>query len=399
MPATNAGAKPALTARGPGLGFVPPPASLSAAARRARAVAAEIGPRAHDGPREWPREALRALGAAKLLAAALPAEAGGPGESIESFVQITEELTAVRTVLGFHMESSSLITALLGTFGDPSLAAEYVPRVLAGEIASTHATTEPAGGSSMSAMRTQAERDGSDWLITGRKAMAALGQVATLVLVTARTPRGPSVFVLPADSPGVSVGPRYPHAGLAELPINPIHFDRVRVPARALVGEEGRGGAVFVGELARTGRPGQAALFVGLARAALECGYRFAARGRLGDRTVKPDGRDTTLARLDRDLESARALTVAAARQADLDGGDSATLLRLASSAKWLASDVARAVCLTVMELQGAWGTLPGRGVTELLADLLDLLPGGGSNDAMAGAIVWSRLNGPTAGR
>jgi alkylation response protein AidB-like acyl-CoA dehydrogenase len=386
--------EPGIGARTPGPAFRPPAGDLLEPARRARAVAAGIGPRAAGGPREWPREAIRVLGAHRLLAPTLGAEHGGAGVPVSAFVQIVEELTAVRTILGFQLESSSLIASLLTQFGDPEIRAEYLPRILTGEIASSHATTEPAGGSSMSSMRTTATRSGDDWIITGRKAMAALGEAASVFLVTARTEYGPTVFLAPADVPGITVGQRYQHSGLAELPVNPVTFDAVRVPARAIVGEPGGGTKIFVDELGRTGRTGQAAMFVGFGRAALESGYRFALRRRAG---ARPDPRDLRLAVHDRNLESARALTAAAAARADSEPG-SAELIRLASAAKWLASDVAREVCLAVAELQGAWGMLPGRGLSELLADVLDLLPGGGSNDVMASSIVRSRLFTEQAG-
>jgi acyl-CoA dehydrogenase len=140
---------------------------------------------------------------------------------------------------------------LLEMHGSDLQQAEYLDPLVAGDLRSGFAMTEPmqGAGSDPKMIRTTAEKDGDEWVIDGHKWWTTQGVEADVLLVFARTDQdvhpyeGCSVFVVPADAPGVNVVRNIPHLGAEATGTGhaEIEFDGVRVPEEHLVGEEGAG--------------------------------------------------------------------------------------------------------------------------------------------------------------
>ncbi len=138
---------------------------------------------------------------------------------------------------------------ILARFGTDEQKAAYLEPLLSGEIFSCFSMTEPQGGADPSVFTTRAVRDGDEWVINGHKYFSSNATVATFLIVMAVTDpdvavhHGTSMFVVPADTPGVIIEATHHLWGSAghEPGHALIHYDDVRVPADAMLGEEGRG--------------------------------------------------------------------------------------------------------------------------------------------------------------
>ncbi|HLI53705.1 MAG TPA: acyl-CoA dehydrogenase family protein, partial [Acidimicrobiales bacterium] len=141
---------------------------------------------------------------------------------------------------------------ILAHFGTPAQKARYLEPLLRGEIFSCYSMTEPHAGSDPALFRTRARQDGDSWVINGWKYFSSNARTAAFLIVMAVTDpdagpyRGMSMFLVPSDTPGVNI---VRDVGLPGEAINNgshalIHYEDVRVPADALLGQEGQAFAI-----------------------------------------------------------------------------------------------------------------------------------------------------------
>ncbi|RYY90370.1 MAG: acyl-CoA dehydrogenase [Comamonadaceae bacterium] len=156
--------------------------------------------------------------------------------------------------------------------GTDALQQEVIPGVLAGDTIAALAITEPGGGSDVAALRTTARRDGGDYVIDGEKVFITSGMRADWITVAVRTGEcgtrgagGISMLVVPGDTPGLT-RTRLDKMGWLCSDTAQLHFDGVRVPARFLVGEEGAGFRMVMGNF-NGERLAMAAMALGFAQA------------------------------------------------------------------------------------------------------------------------------------
>lgn len=191
------------------------------------------------------RDFVRRLAQAGLLSASWPAEHGGDDLGFLEQLALNEELEAVRAPYSLAVCISWLLAPLVIDHGRPELQAEILPRARRGEIVAALGYSEPEAGSDLSNLKTRAIRDGDEYVITGQKLWGTLTEKATHILLAARTdpdaqPRrdGISLFVVPADLPGIVIQPHmafYGHNFCTQF------YDAVRIPAWCLLGRENGG--------------------------------------------------------------------------------------------------------------------------------------------------------------
>ncbi|SEL55951.1 acyl-CoA dehydrogenase [Blastococcus sp. DSM 46786] len=223
-----------------------------------------------------------------LFGYALPEDYGGLGVTMSEDVELAMEFgyttPAFRSLFGTNNGISGQVIA---KFGNEEQKKKYLPRLSAGELIGSFALTEAEAGSDPSALRTSARRDGDEWVINGSKRYITNAPIADLFVVFARTDpeqkggRGISSFVVETTTPGVTVGPRDKKMGQAGAWTSEVYFDDVRVPAEALIGEEGRGYSKALTVLSR-GRLHIAALCVGMAQRVLDESVAYAATAKQG---------------------------------------------------------------------------------------------------------------------
>jgi len=224
-----------------------------------------------------------------LFGYAIPAEWGGLGLDLRQDVELAMEFgyttLALRSMFGTN---NGIAGQVLVNFGTEVQKKQWLERIASGDVVASFALTEPGAGSNPAGLRTRARRDGSDWVLDGQKRFITNAPLADLFVVFARTgepgPDGPgiAVFLVPADTHGVSVGPKDAKMGQEGAWTADVILDSVRVAESALVGgAEEIGYRAAMTSLAR-GRVHIAALAVGCAQRALDESVAYAATSTQG---------------------------------------------------------------------------------------------------------------------
>lgn len=166
---------------------------------------------------------------------------------------VLEELLAAGAPVGAHWIADRQTGTLLLRYGHESVAHRWVPGMARGEVYACIGLSEPNAGSDLAAVRTSARRDGDDWIITGQKVWTTNAHHAHVMIALVRTEAGSernqglSQFVIPMDSPGLSVRPIIDLTGGHDF--NEVFFEEVRLPATSLLGIEGNGWQQVTAEL------------------------------------------------------------------------------------------------------------------------------------------------------
>lgn len=214
-----------------------------------------------------------------LFGYAIPQEWGGLGLDLTQDVELAMELgytsLALRSMFGTN---NGIAGQVLVGFGTGEQKARWLERIASGDVVASFALTEPGAGSNPAGLRTKAVRDGDDWVIDGQKRFITNAPIADLFIVFARADGEIAVFLVPAGTPGVTVGAKDRKMGQEGAWTADVTFDDVRVPASALV--EG-GYRAAMTSLAR-GRVHIAALAVGQAQRALDESVAYAASATQG---------------------------------------------------------------------------------------------------------------------
>ncbi len=179
-----------------------------------------------------------------------PTEYGGQGRSeIEQFIFFDESMRAGAPV---PMLTINTVGPTIMDFGSDEQKAEYLPRILAGDIHFCIGYTEPNAGTDLASLNTRAVRDGDEYVINGQKIFTSLAADADYIWLATRTDpdapkhKGISLFVVPMDTPGITVVPMHL---LGDHNINTTHFSDVRVSAANLVGGENNGWTLITSQL------------------------------------------------------------------------------------------------------------------------------------------------------
>jgi acyl-CoA dehydrogenase len=228
-----------------------------------------------------------------LFGYAIPQEWGGLGLDTTQDVELAMEFgyttLALRSMFGTN---NGIAGQVLVGFGTDEQKTRWLQGIASGDVVASFALTEPGAGSNPAGLRTKAVRDGfgedTEWVITGRKQYITNAPTADLFVVFARTrpadADGPgiAVFLVPADTAGVEVGPKDSKMGQEGAWTADVTLDEVRVGDDALVGgAEDIGYRAAMTSLAR-GRIHIAALSVGTAQRALDESVAYAASATQG---------------------------------------------------------------------------------------------------------------------
>jgi acyl-CoA dehydrogenase len=308
-----------------------------------------------------PEELRGAAADMGLFGYALPEEHGGLGVDMREDVELAFEFgyttPAFRSLFGTN---NGIAGQVIARFGSEEQKKAYLPRMAAGELIGSFALTEAEAGSDPAGLRTTARRDGDGWVIDGAKRYITNAPLADLFVVFARTDpaqqggRGISSFVVDATAPGVSLGPKDVKMGQSGAWTSEVFLDGVRVPADALVGEEGRGYAKALTVLSR-GRLHIAALCVGMAQRVLDESVAYAATARQGG---APIGRFQLVQALIADLHAETLAGRAMVREvaARYDSGED-TSIGPSAAKLWCSEMVGRATDRAV-QVHGGLGYL-----------------------------------------
>ena len=302
---------------------------------------------------------MRELG---LFGLTTPEEYGGAAMTIAQYIRTIRTLSyaapCYRSMVSINI---GMVCSALKNGGTEEQKAEWLPRLAAGEIAS-FGLTEPGSGSDSAAMQTSAVKSGNGWVLNGTKRYITNAPFAKVALIMARTnkealPKNAhvSAFIVPLDTPGISVGSPDKKMGQAGAHIADIIMEDVKLPADALLGgEEGRGFALAMKSL-DNGRLSVGAAATGYARRALDSALRYAnERKAFGEPIANFQLIQQMLADSEIEIYAAECMLEDAARRAD--AGEN--ILRKAAAAKVFATEMCGRVVDRVVQIYGGAGYL-----------------------------------------
>ena len=366
------------------------------AARRLAPLAQSI----HRGDLDVPEDVISGVAELGLFGLSVPAEYGGSlGERPDPVAMLiaTEELSAASLACGGSLMTRPeiLVRALLSG-GSAEQKRRWLPEIASGARMVAVAVTEPDHGSDVAAIECRAVRSGDGWVVNGAKLWCTFAGRAELLMLLCRTGgepghRGLSLFV--AEKPafaghefehrqeggGVLRGRSIPTLGYRGLHTFELKFEDYRLPAGALVGEEGRGFYLQMEGFA-TGRLQTAGRAVGVMQAAVRAAFAYASERRVFGRPIA--GHELAQAMLGR-----MAVRLHAARQLSYTAGR-ANLPFAAAMAKLYASRMAEYVTRDAMQLFGGMGYGEETDVSRYFVDARVLAIFEGSEEVLALRVI-----------
>ncbi len=297
-------------------------------------------------------------------------DTGNPGPLDVRTLCITRETLARHDGLAdFAFAMQGLGTGALSLFGAPEQQ-QWLAKTRAGKAIPAFALSEPRSGSDVANMEMTATREGDDYLLSGEKTWISNGGIADLYIVFARTGEAPgakglSAFIVPGDAKGLTIAERL--EVIAPHPLARLAFDKVRVPASALIGKPGDGFRIAMSVL-DVFRSTVGAAALGFARRALdESVARAAARKLFGAPMAELQMVQGHIADMALDVDAAALLVYRAAWTKDTGA---ARVTREAAMAKLYATDSAQAVIDKAVQLHGGDGVRKGHVVESLYREI-----------------------------
>ena len=312
---------------------------------------------------------MRALG---LFGMSIPEEHSGLGLTMEEEVRVAFELgyasPAFRSVIGTNNGIGSQGIIVDGTEAQKQY---WLPRMATGEVIGSFALTEPDVGSDAGAVKTTARRDGDHYILNGTKRYITNAPVADVFTVMARTggpgPAGVTAFLVPKDSPGLSLGPIDRKMGQRGTRTSDVIFDDCRIPADSVIGGvEGVGFKTAMKVLNR-GRLHISAVCVGAAERLCDEAVRFAReRVQFGKPIAEHQLIQAMLADSSTEAFAGRAVVLEAARR--FDAGD--RVIQQAASAKLFCSEMVGRVADRAVQIHGGAGYMQDYPVEHFYRDV-----------------------------
>ncbi len=320
-----------------------------------------------------PDAVVREMADLGLFGLSIPEAYGGLGLSMEDECRVAIELgrtsPAFRSVVGTNIGIGSQGLVMYGTAEQK---ARWLPQIASGEVITSFALTEAEAGSDSASVRTRAERDGDGYVLNGAKRYITNADKASLFTVMARTApdvagaKGVSAFLVPADSPGLSIGRPERKMGQQGAHVCDVIFEDVRAPVANRLGAEGEGFTLAMRVLDR-GRLHISAVCVGVAERLIADMVAYASeRRQFGQAVSGFQLVQAMIAESKAEALAARALTLESARLRD--SGVNTTLE--AASAKLIASEMVGRVADRAVQVHGGAGYIAEYGVERLYRDV-----------------------------
>jgi acyl-CoA dehydrogenase len=353
-----------------------------------RFVEKEITPKAAPWEAQGfvPREVLREMGKLGFLGLRYGEEFGGGALDARATALLAEELGrstfggfAITVLVHTDMASPHLVNA-----GSPAQIRKYLPRMIAGELITAVAVTEPDAGSDVKSIRTRARREGGDYVLKGAKMFITNGALADVYFVAAKTDpaagsKGISIFIVEKGMQGFSVGRRLDKMGWRSSDTAELVFDDCRVPAENLLGEENRGFYAIMKNF-QNERVAIAAMAMGEAAKAIELTLEYVkTRKAFGAPLWDKQAIRQRLAMLAARVEAGRQL-VRHAASLDADGRD---CVKEVSMAKAYCAELLNDVVYDCLQFHGGFGYIKESAIERMYRDARVQPIGGGATYVM----------------
>jgi alkylation response protein AidB-like acyl-CoA dehydrogenase len=332
-----------------------------------------IAPRAAeiDSSAEFPWDMVELLREHQIFGLAFEERHGGAEAGPLMLLVAVEEISRACATTGLLLAVQELGSLALKLAGTEEQKDRYLPRLASGEWIGAYALTEAGSGSDSAAMRTEARRDGDEYVLNGSKRFITNAGVAGLYTVFAKTDpdaghAGISCFLVEAGASGFEVGRIEPKMGIKGSTTGEVFFNDCRIPATNLVGEEGEGFKIAMRILDRS-RPGIAAQALGIAQGATDFALEYAkTRETFGEPIAEHQLVAAKLAEMETRCEAARGLLYKAGLAMDQDAPE---LTKISAMAKLFCSDTAMDVTSEAVQILGGYGYIQEYPVERMMRD------------------------------
>lgn len=357
----------------------------------------ELGPHAvnWDQAKHFPIDTLRKAGALGMGGICVSQDVGGSGLGRIEAALIIEALATGCPSIAAYISIHNMCAGMIDRYGNSEQRAAWLPDLVAMEMLASYCLTEPGAGSDAAALRTKAVRQGDEFILNGQKQFISGAGASGVYIVMARTggegPKGISVLIVPADTPGLSFGANEKKMGWNAQPTRAVMFEDARVPAANILGQEGQGFSIAMTGL-DGGRLNIAAAALGGAQTAYDMALSFMRdRRAFGKALSEFQALQFKLADMATELEIARTFLWRTAKALD-QNLPNATIL--CAMAKRFVTDTCFGIANQSLQLQGGYGYLSEYGVEKIVRDLRVHQILEGTNEIMRVIISRSLIKG-----
>ena len=342
------------------------------------------------------RELWLKAGAAGMLCCTVPEEYGGAAADYLFDVVVFEEMARSGFTGPGFMIHCDLVATYIASFGSEAQKKMWLPKMVTGEAIGSLGMTEPHAGSDLKAIRTKAVRDGDEYVISGQKVFISNGQLCDVIVLATKTDstagaKGVTLFLVDTSLPGFRRGKNLHKLGMKAQDTSELFFDEVRVPAAAMLGEEGKGFELMMTKLAQE-RLAQAIRSAEVAETVVEWTIDYTANRKAFGKTIA-DFQNTQfkLAELKTEAVVGRQFVdkcIANFMKGELDAVD-------AAMAKMWLSNMHCKVVDECLQLFGGWGYMWEYPIARAYADARVVRIAGGSVEVMKQIIGRSLFEKP----
>ena len=341
-------------------------------------AASNVEPFAEQWDREQrlPDSVVSLLGTSGYLGCCLPADYGGRGWDTVTFGLLNEALGRVSPALAGVLTVQSMVSMALLKWGTKEQKSTWLPSLARGELIGAFALTEPGAGSDIQSLSTEFAPEGDGFILNGVKKWISCGQIAGVFLVFGKLGHLPVACLVPRDAAGLEVEPIHDLMGFRAAGLAEIRFGNVEVAPANLVGKPGFALSHVAPVGLQYGRISTACSGLGLLRGCAEESIAYAARRRIGDRSVGELGMIRSLiAVMGTDLEAGRLLCHSACRAQDDHVPEA---FERALIAKYFTSRAAVSAASGAVQIRGASGCHGSSPVSRFYRDakILEIIEG-----------------------
>ncbi|MEQ8325261.1 MAG: acyl-CoA dehydrogenase family protein [Vicingaceae bacterium] len=311
-----------------------------------------------DENQTFPIEVFKKLGDLGMMGVLVPHEYGGSGLGYHEYVLVISEIARVCGSVGLSVAAhNSLCTGHIMLFGNDDQKKKWLPKLATAEWIGAWGLTESVTGSDAAGMMTVAKEDGDDLIINGTKNFITHGKSGHLAVVIVRTgekgdSRGMTAIVVEKGTPGFSAGKKENKLGMRASETTELVFEDCRVPKANILGNIGDG-FVQAMKVLDGGRISIAALSLGIAQGALDAAIKYSKeREQFGRPIANFQAISFKIADMATEIEASR-LLISKASELKNKG---ASVTKLSSMAKYMASEVAVKVSTEAVQIFGGYG-------------------------------------------
>jgi len=324
-----------------------------------------------DEARHFPVDVLREAAALGMAGLYVREESGGSGLTRLDAAVVFEALATGCPAVSAFLSIHNMVAWMIDRFGSQAVKDKYLPSMIGMERLAAFALTEPGSGSDAAALRTRARREGDYYILDGTKQFISGAGASDLYLTMVRTggpgADGVSAVLVEKGTPGLSFGANEKKMGWNAQPTRQVVFEGCRIPADALLGEEGQGFRYAMAGL-DGGRLNIAACSLGGAQAALDIALAYVRERRAFGRAVADfQATQFRLAEMATELEAARSFLWRACAKLDSRAPDATAFCAMA---KRFVTDTAHKVADDALQLLGGYGYLAEYGIEKIVRDL-----------------------------